>query len=325
MTCSVSVVVVTYGRPDSVRECLQHLERLDTAPLEVIVVDSTPDDRTRRLVREEFPQVRLLHSTLGRGTTPESRQLGFAVARGDVVAFVDDDAYAAPDWLDELVAPYADPDVVAVGGRADNGITGEESEGLDRIGRLLPDGRLTGYFAADPGRTIEVDHLLGANMSFRRSALEAIGGIRGNYPGTCLCEESDISLRLRATGGRLLYTPRAVVRHMAAPYGIGGKRFDRRYLYYARRNHLVMLVRNFGWRDPMVRRYARSTMRQQRDYVILAWQQLRPRKSDGRPRPWRKRLRGPVILSRSAAEVAGLVAGVPAAASAVRRDRADGR
>ncbi|OLT55338.1 glycosyltransferase [Cellulosimicrobium sp. CUA-896] len=206
---TVSVVVVTYGRPDSVRECLEHLGRLRTPALEVVVVDASPDERTRTLVREEFPDVRLLHSTLGRGTTPESRQMGFAVTRGDVVAFVDDDAYVAPDWLDELLAPYADPDVVAVGGRADNGIPGEEAEGLDRIGRLLPDGRLTGYFAADPGRAVEVDHLLGANMSFRREALAAIGGIRGNYPGTCLCEESDISLRLRATGGRLVYTPRA--------------------------------------------------------------------------------------------------------------------
>jgi len=324
VSLSVSVVVVTYGRPDSVRECLEHLQRLDTPPLEVVVVDSTPADTTRRLVREEFPEVRLLHSTLGRGTTPESRQMGFAVTRGDVVAFVDDDAYVAHDWLDELVAPYADPDVVAVGGRADNGIPGEEHEGLDRIGRLLPDGRLTGYFAADPGRTVEVDHLLGANMSFRRSALEAIGGIRGNYPGTCLCEESDISLRLRATGGRLLYTPRAVVRHMAAPYGIGGKRFDRRYLYYARRNHVVMLVRNFGWRDPMVRRYARTTWRAQSSYLWAVRSRLGPTMADGSPRSLLRRVTAPVVLSRAAAELWGLAVGFPAALVARRNDRADG-
>jgi GT2 family glycosyltransferase len=318
---TVSVVVVTYGRPDSVRECLQHLERLDTPALEVVVVDASPDERTRRLVREHFPHVRLLHSTLGRGTTPESRQMGFVVARGDVVAFVDDDAYVAPDWLDELLAPYADPAVVAVGGRADNGIPGEDGVGLDRIGRLLPDGRLTGFFAADPGRTIEVDHLLGANMSFRREALASVGGIRGNYPGPCLCEESDISLRLRATGGRLVYTPRAVVRHMAAPYGTGGRRFDHRYLYYARRNHVVMLVRNFGWRDPMVRRYARTTLRAQSTYLWAVRSRLGPTMASGSPRPFARRATAPVVLSRAVAELSGLVAGVPAAAAAVRRDQ----
>jgi len=324
MSPTVSVVVVTYGRPDSVRECLEHLERLQTPPLEVVVVDATPEDTTRRLVRERFPEVRLLHSTLGRGTTPESRQMGFAVTRGDVVAFIDDDAYVDPDWLDELVAPYADPDVVAVGGRADNGIPGEESEGLGQIGRLLPDGRLTGNFAADPGRAVEVDHLLGANMSFRRTSLDAIGGIRGGYPGTCLCEESDISLRLRATGGKLVFTPRAVVRHVAAPYGIGGKRFDRRYLYYLRRNHVVMLVRNFGWRSPFVRRYARTTLHQQTDYVHTAIDRFRAHKPDGTPRATRVRVLAPVVLTRSVAELAGLVAGVPAAAVARRRDVRDG-
>ncbi|QJW35984.1 glycosyltransferase family 2 protein [Cellulosimicrobium protaetiae] len=320
MSPTVSVVVVTYGRPDSVRECLTHLARLRTAPLEVIVVDATPADTTRRLVRGEFPEVRLLHSTLGRGTTPESRQMGFAVTRGDVVAFIDDDAYVAPDWLDELVAPYEDPAVVAVGGRADNGIPGEESEGLGRIGRLLPDGRLTGHFGADPGRVIEVDHLLGANMSFRRSALAAIGGIRGNYPGTCLCEESDISLRLRATGGTLLFTPRAVVRHVAAPYGIGGKRFDRRYLYYLRRNHVVMLVRNFGWRDPLARRYVRTALRAQHAYLHEARRRLGSVKEDGTRRPLRKRAKSVIVLTRAVAELAGLAAGVPAAAVARRRD-----
>jgi GT2 family glycosyltransferase len=324
VTLTVSVVVVTYGRPESVRECLTHLERLRTAPLEVIVVDATPADATRRLVREEYPEVRLVHSTLGRGTTPESRQMGFALTRGDVVAFIDDDAYVAEDWLDELVRPYADPAVVAVGGRADNDIPGEESEGLGQIGRLLPDGRLTGHFGADPGRVIEVDHLLGANMSFRRSALDAIGGIRGNYPGTCLCEESDISLRLRATGGKLLFTPRAVVRHVAAPYGIGGKRFDRRYLYYLRRNHVVMLVRNFGWRDPITRHYAGTAIRAQHAYLREAGRRLRPFKTDGTRRSLRKRATSPIVLTRAVAELAGLAAGIPAAAVARRRDARDG-
>ncbi|WP_265523561.1 glycosyltransferase family 2 protein [Oerskovia flava] len=323
MSPSVSVVVVTYNRPDHVRECLDHLARLDTAPLEVIVVDASPDNRTRRLVTEEFPETVLLRNDLGRGTTPESRQIGFAACHGDIVAYIDDDAFVEPEWLDELVAPYADPEVVAVGGRAKNGIPGEESVGLTEIGLLLPDGRLTGNFGADPGRVVQVDHLLGANMSFRRSVLAELGGIRGNYPGTCLCEESDISLRV-ATRGRLVFNPRAVVRHVAAPYGIGGKRFDRRYLYYLRRNHVVMLVRNFGWRDPRVRYYARYVVREQQDYVAVAIRRVGPRKSNGKRRPLRARLTAPVVLTRSVAELSGLLAGVPAALVATRRDQAAG-
>lgn len=322
---TASVVVITYARPDYVRECLTHLARLRTAPHEVIVVDGSPDDRTADLVRADFPDVRLIRHSLGRGTMPESRQLGFQVATGDVVAFIDDDAYVAPEWLDEILAPYADPAVVGVGGRAINGIPGEETEGLGQIGRFLPDGRLTGYFGADPGRLLDVDHLLGATMSFRRAPLAAMGGIRGNYPGTCLCEESDISLRLRAKGGRLVFNPRAVVRHVAAPYTTGGQRFDRRYLYYARRNHVVLLVRNFGWTAPVVRRFAWTALRAQGRYLATARRRLSNHHSDGRFRTPRERLRSVLPLTRAAAEVSGLAAGFPAAAVARRRDRAAGQ
>ncbi len=320
------VVVVTYGRPDQVRTCLQHLARQTTTPASVVVVDASPDRRTVDLVRDEFPGVTLLRNELGRGTTAESRQIGFAATSGDVIAFVDDDAYAEPDWLERLLVPYADDTVVGVGGRAPIiGVEGEESRGLGEIGRFLPNGLLTGNFGADPGRTIDVDHLLGANMSFRRSTLTAIGGIRGNYPGTCLCEESDISLRLRQAGGRLVYAPDAVVHHAAAPYGIGGARFDRRYLYYLRRNHVTMLVRVFGWRDPVLHRYVRTTLRQQKRYLWDARGHLLRYTRNGTKRTLRKKLKVFFPLSRAGAELAGLVAGVPAAVVAVGRDRRTAR
>ena len=322
---SVSVVIITYARPHFVGECLRHLAALRTAPHEVLVVDASPDPRTRTLVSEDFPDVRYLRNDLGPGTMPESRQIGLVNATGDVVAFIDDDAYVDPDWLDELVRPYADPSVGGVGGRASNGIDGEESRGLDLIGRFLPDGRLTGYFGADPGRSIDVDHLLGANMSFRRSTLLALGGIRGNYPGTCLCEESDISLRVRQSGHRLVFMPTAVVRHVAAPYQTGGQRFDRRYLYYARRNHVVLLARVFGFRAPVLRRYVLTALREQRDYLRTTYRLVRGRPDhEGVVPSRRRRLTAPVVLTRSLAEIIGLGAGFPAALVARRRDRAEG-
>lgn len=251
--------------------------------------------------------------------------MGFTATTGDIIAFVDDDAFAEPEWLDELVKPYADPAVVGVGGRALNGIEREDAIGVDEIGRLLPDGRLTGNFGADPGRVIEVDHLLGANMSFRRSAIEAIGGIHGNYPGTCLCEESDISLRLTHAGGTLMFAPKARVRHIGAPYGIGGARFDRRWLYYSRRNHLAMLARVYGWRDRRIRRYARAVIREQKPYLRLAWLRLRGRDPDRIGAALRNRATAVGPLARSAAELGGLASGFPAALVARRRDRYSSR
>ena len=54
---------------------------------------------------------------------------------------------------------------------------------MSAIGRLLPDGRLTGFFGADPGRIIDVNHGIGANMAFRRHVLGRLGGFRDDFRG----------------------------------------------------------------------------------------------------------------------------------------------
>lgn len=173
---TAAVVVVTYNRPAHVRTCLEHLAQQTCPPLETVVVDASPDRRTADVVAE-FPGVRFLRNDLGMGYMATSRAIGVAATIADVVAFIDDDAYAEPDWIERLLLPYADPRVGAVGGRARNGNSGEESEGADQVGLLLPDGTLTGFFAAITPGDIEVDHLIGCNMSYRRRALQAIGGI----------------------------------------------------------------------------------------------------------------------------------------------------
>ena len=243
---TASVVIATYNRPDYVRTCLEHLAVQTLRPTETVVVDATPDRRTAEVVAD-FPDVVYLRNDLGMGHTATSRAIGMTRVTGDVVAFIDDDAFAEPDWLAELVARYEDG-VGAVGGRARNGVPGEEAEGLDEIGLLLDDGRLTGNFAADPGHDVEVDHLLGANMSVRRDLVEALGGIHDHYPGTCLREETDIALRMKLAGHHIVYTPDAVVRHVGGTYA-KGHRFDMRYRYYGSRNHAVLLAHNLGLLD----------------------------------------------------------------------------
>lgn len=250
---TAAVLIATYNRPDYLRTCLEHLGRQTIAPIATIVVDSSSDDRSEAVAREFGATY--LRNPLGRGHTATSRMLGVAVAGdADVIAFLDDDAYAEPDWLEQLLRRYDDPRVGGVGGRASNRQPGEEREGLDQIGRFRSDGTLTGYFAADPGRDVPVDHLLGANMSLRLAAVRAVGGIQDYYPGTCYREESEIALRVRAAGYRLVYTPAALVEHVGGTYA-KGRRFDARYSYYAQRNHLVLLHRVLRPRDPRLRRY----------------------------------------------------------------------
>jgi GT2 family glycosyltransferase len=255
-TLSASVVVVTLCRPAFLRTCLQHLAEQSVPVLETIVVDASPDDLSARLVADEFPYVRYLRNPLGPGTTGASRNLGLGVATGDILAFVDDDAFADVDWLEQLLLPYDDPKVGGVGGLARNGMDGEALYGVDDIGQFHDDGTLSGNFAADPGGVIEVDHFLGANMSFRRAAVIDAGGIRDGYPGTCLREETDLAFRVSAAGWLLVYNPKSAVQHVAAPYP-KGRRFDARYEYFANRNHMVLLARHIGYTSQQMREYYR--------------------------------------------------------------------
>ena len=313
---TVAVVIPTYNRAGRVVDCLRHLEQQTRRPDRIVVVDSSSGDETRDALRA-FPEVTYIRNPLGRGHTAESRAIGVSLCSEDVIAFLDDDANARPDWLVELVRRYDDESVAAVGGSALNGYAGEREEGIGSIGLLLPDGRLTGFFAADPGRDVDVDHLLGANMSFRRRAIDAVGGIRGGYPGTCLREESDLALRVGKSGGRLVYTPDAIVDHLPGEYA-KGKRFDRRYVYFANRNTIVLFGRVYGLGSPVMRRYLGLAFREVASELRRS---VRALGSASRVRPAATARTMVGGVTRAGAVAAGVAAGFPAALAGIRADR----
>jgi GT2 family glycosyltransferase len=312
---TVSVVIATYNRPAYLRECLTHVLEQDVSPTAIVVVDSSEGQDTARVV-EDFPSVTYLRNPRGRGSTGTAKRIGLEHTSSDVVAFLDDDAYAEPGWLGRLLSRYDDPAVAAVGGRALNGIPGEEHEGLDRIGLIEDDGTLTGYFAADPGHDVDVDHLLGANMSVRRAVVDELGGLQDLYPGTCLREESDMLLRMRTAGHRVVYTPDAVVRHVAGTYA-KGRRFDLRYDWYGARNHVVLLDRTLARGDRRKSAYLSGVGPRAARLGGEAIAALR----DGGERPARRLRNAAGRAARAGALLGGTAAGLGAAARLRLRDR----
>lgn len=244
---TATVIVVTLNRPDCVRRCLTCLVEQEPQPDQTIVVDASNGNETEQVVGQ-FPGVLYLRNPNGYGRMTASRNIGLLQSTCQIISFIDDDAFPRPGWLANLLDTYADAggNVGAVGGRACNGQPGEAEQGVDEIGRLYPDGRMTGNFAADPGKVIEVDHVMGCNMSYRRAVIARLGGFREDYPGISgVREDSDFCLRVGRLGYRVLFNPAAVVDHIGAPQA-KGKRFDWRYEFYIQRNHLTLLVRNYG-------------------------------------------------------------------------------
>ena len=193
----LSVCIVTYERPDFLRRCLEALDGVLDERAEVVVVDASALDR-RRSVRAIAPAAIYVHAPDLAGWMTRSRNEALRWARGEVVAFLDDDVVVHSGWQTALLDAFDDPTVAAVAGRTCNGVAGEDHYGRP-IGRLLPDGTLTDGFASAPDGEVDVDHGIGANMSFRRAVLAELGGFRDDYPGTALREDTDVFLRVRAS------------------------------------------------------------------------------------------------------------------------------
>ncbi|MCH6471072.1 glycosyltransferase family 2 protein [Sinomonas terrae] len=212
---TVSVVICSYTmeRWDLLVNVIESVQA-QTYPAQqiLVVVDHNPDlyKRLMETVRDA-----VIVENSGPQGLSGARNTGVGLATSELVAFLDDDAEAAPDWLEHLVTFYDDPDVLAVGGRAEPvweaGRPAHFAEELDWIVGCSHRGL--------PRVASEVRNVIGANMSFRRDVLLQVGGFnvalgrQGSVP--LGCEETEICIRstIGTPGTRVVYEPAAVVHH----------------------------------------------------------------------------------------------------------------
>ena len=198
----VSVVVATYKRDELLRRCLLALLDQDYAHFEIIVVDDACSPTTEGVidaVRRERPRddvsLRLLP---GRSHGPATaRNIGWRAARGDVIAFTDDDAYPADvTWLSRGDAWFQDDEVNAVGGRV-----------------VVPGDRPPTDFQRNV-MALERGEFLTCNAFYSRSALERVDGFDERFT-VPFREDSDLQYRVEALGGRMAKDEQLVVVHPA--------------------------------------------------------------------------------------------------------------
>ena len=115
-----SVIIPSYNSAETIRACLDSIvqQRFDW-PYEILVVDSSTD-ATPEIVRQEFPQVHLIHLDVRTEPGP-ARNLGIQQAQGDILCFIDSDCVAEPDWLRLLAEAHDNGEYAAVGGAILNG------------------------------------------------------------------------------------------------------------------------------------------------------------------------------------------------------------
>jgi GT2 family glycosyltransferase len=259
---STSVVICAYTerRWDDLCAAVRSAAAQSPPPAEVIVVCDHNAELLER-VRRELPDVVAVDGDGPRGLSG-ARNAGVAAARGDVVAFLDDDAVADPDWLACLLEPYADPHVIGVGGTIEPLWPGRRPAAMPAEFDWVVGCTYRGL----PRQREAVRNLIGANMSLRRTVFDAIGGFScdvgrvGTRPVGC--EETELCIRARRgmPGTRIVFEPRARVRHRVTPERAGARYFRARC--WAEGRSKAVVARHAGSDDALSteRRYVTTVL-----------------------------------------------------------------
>ena len=214
----VSVIVCTYSeeRWTSLARAITSVVNEDPAPGEVIVVVDHNPALLERVEREFDGGGVQAMANAGPQGLASGRNTGVAVSSKPIVAFLDDDAVADPDWVPALAAPYDDPDVVGVGGKI---LPAWEDGDRPRWWPEEFDWVVGCTYRGVPDHRHEVRNLIGANMSFRRAVFDEVGafapgmGRLGTKPVGCEETEFCIRVRQRWPAAKIVYDPAAVVHH----------------------------------------------------------------------------------------------------------------
>ena len=196
---SVSVVVCSYNGARTIGETCEHLLNLDYPDYEIIVVNDGSTDETPKIVKRDGIKV----IDKKNGGLSAARNTGFQAANGEIVAYIDDDAYPDREWLKYLVSDFIGRDSVGVGGP-----------------NLTPpgDGDIAECIAHAPGGPLPVlmtdwkaEHIPGCNMAFYKKTLEKLGGFDPIY--TAAGDDVDFCWRVIESGDWISYNPSAAVWH----------------------------------------------------------------------------------------------------------------
>ncbi|MBS1875408.1 MAG: glycosyltransferase family 2 protein [Acidobacteria bacterium] len=242
----VSVIVVNWNRRELLRACLESLAAQTYAPLEVVLVDNGSTDGSAEMAEAEFGgrlALTVFRSPVNLGFCAGNNR-GIERARGELIALLNNDAEAGPEWAAELAAVFEGrPEV---GMAASKILVHEDPKRIDKVGHLIyldgqNRGRGTGQI--DRGQFDRAEEVLwpdGCAAMYRRAMLDEIGLFDEDF--FAYADDAELGLRARIAGWRCMYVPGAVVRHhRGSSLGL----LSSRRLQLIERNRILLAVKLF--------------------------------------------------------------------------------
>ncbi len=246
----VSVIIPTLNRPECLAVVLQGLFHQTYKNFEIIVVNQGefPLPLKSRLVQMSPRHLHWIDDD--RQGLARARNIGIRCATGEIVIGLEDDLIiCCRTFVQNHAEAYREP---LVGGTTGNVIEAKHKNYRGRVGEIHP---LLGVpMGQGYGTTRQyVQTIKGGNMSFRRKLLLDVGGFDERFGQPAIYEDTDISLKVRRLGYKLLFLPGAAVVHLSAPNG--GERSDndpRLFRFVAYRDRVLLFRNNYPlWQFPV--------------------------------------------------------------------------
>jgi glycosyltransferase involved in cell wall biosynthesis len=199
---SASIIIPTFNGASRIGNCLDSLVKQTTGRnnIEILVVDDGSTDNTASLVRS-YSSVRLIAQA--NAGPASARNRGALEATGKILLFTDDDCVPMPDWLEAMLEPFQDPDVVG-------------AKGIYRTHQQSLAARFVQVEYEDKYRMMaglpSIDFIDTYSAGFRRDRFVEMAGYDTSFPVAC-AEDVELSYRMSARGWKMKFVPAAIVYH----------------------------------------------------------------------------------------------------------------
>lgn len=244
MNVTVSIVIPNYNGSRLLPTCLDSLRAQTYRDFEIIVVDNASTDDSVSLIRARYPEVTVLQMPVNR-VFAGAVNAGIRMAKGDVIATLNNDTEADPHWLEQLcLALERHPEAsfaaskIMLFSRRDTINSAGDFLGIDGV----PGNR--GVWERDEGQYDQEELIFGAcagAAAYRRAMFDDVGGFDEDL--VAYCEDVDLNLRAQLAGHKCVYVPTAIIYHRLSATG-GGPLAS----YFCGRNFINVVVKDLPGR-----------------------------------------------------------------------------
>ncbi len=236
----ISIIILSYNGKEYVRECLNSVLKTSYPLLEVIVFDNKSNDGSQQLVKDIFPSVTLIESSVNLGFSL-GNNFAAEKSKGDIIVLLNQDTYVDKNWLEEIMKAMESNEVGVVGCKIyypNTKIIQSIGFNVHPAGYTLP----IGGTEEDNGQydeIDEVDYVAGTALAIKRPIMEKIGLLD---PAYTYYEDTDLCFRVKEAGYKIIIAPRAIVYHFGS---VSFGKNSLKHSYLAQKSRVKFVARHF--------------------------------------------------------------------------------